>query len=139
MNDVWFLHSQKGNFRSLSYRQLDRYRRKRAFLRNTKDRQYQLKSKSIFSPKQNYSSLFVMSKIIIHKSRNFYGTEIQIWDGFVLVGMTEKKDWANYGQLFLRAFFNVFISKKSKGWVKKSTLTFLKSWGNFLGQSTSKC
>ena len=30
---------------------------------------------------------------------NFYGTEIEIWAGFGLVGNSEKKIWADYEQL----------------------------------------
>ena len=38
---------------------------------------------------------------------NYYGTEIEMWAGFGLVGSTEKKFWADYEQL-LRVFFHVF-------------------------------
>ena len=39
----------------------------------------------------------------------FYGTEIEIWAGFGPVGSTEKKNWADYEQLF-RAFLK-FLKK----------------------------
>ena len=31
---------------------------------------------------------------------NFYGTEIEIWAGFRLVGNIEKKNWEDYEQLW---------------------------------------
>ena len=42
-----------------------------------------------------------------HAVSNFDGTKIKIWAGFGLVGITEKKNWADYEQL-LRAFFSCF-------------------------------
>ena len=42
---------------------------------------------------------------------NFYGTKIEIWDGFGLVGIAEKKIGANYEQL-LRSFFPCFQGQK---------------------------
>ena len=44
---------------------------------------------------------------------NLHETEIEIWAGFGLVGITEKRVWANYEQL-LRAVFYALIAKKEK-------------------------
>ena len=38
---------------------------------------------------------------------DFYGTGIEIWTGFGPVGITEKKNWADYEQL-LRSVFSCF-------------------------------
>ena len=42
---------------------------------------------------------------------DFYGTGIEIWAGFGPVGITEKKNWADYEQL-LRADFSCFQGQK---------------------------
>ena len=42
---------------------------------------------------------------------NFYGTKIEIWDGFGPVDNTEKKIGAYYEQL-LRSFFSFFSGAK---------------------------
>ena len=42
-----------------------------------------------------------------------YGTGIEIWAGFWQVGITEKKVWANYEQLF-RPVFSSFHGQKKK-------------------------
>ena len=43
---------------------------------------------------------------------DFYGTGIEIWAGFGLVGITEKKEiWADYEQL-LRPVFSCFDGQK---------------------------
>ena len=44
---------------------------------------------------------------------DFYGTEIEIWARFGLVGITEKKIWADY-EYFLRPVFSNFGGKKIK-------------------------
>ena len=45
---------------------------------------------------------------------DFYGTGIEIWAGFGLIGITEKKKiWANYEQLF-KPLFSSFHGKKNK-------------------------
>ena len=45
---------------------------------------------------------------------DFYGTGIEMWAGFGLVGITEKrKIWANYEQLFM-PFFSSFHGQKRK-------------------------
>ena len=54
------------------------------------------------------------SLYISHAESNFYGTEIEIWAAFGLVGSTEKKNWTDYEQLF-RAVFS---------WAKKSLFCF---------------
>jgi hypothetical protein len=41
---------------------------------------------------------------------NFFGTEIEIWACFGLVGNTEEKNWADCEQLF-RAVFSCFMGK----------------------------
>ena len=43
---------------------------------------------------------------------DLYGTGIEIWAGFGLVGITEKKNWAGHEQLF-RPLFQVFMAKKT--------------------------
>ena len=43
----------------------------------------------------------------------FYGTGIEIWAGFGPVGNTEKKNWADYEQLF-RVFFSCFQGQKKR-------------------------
>ena len=43
---------------------------------------------------------------------DFYGTGIEIWAGFGLVGITEKNTWANYEQL-LRPVFSSFHGEKN--------------------------
>jgi hypothetical protein len=57
--------------------------------------------------------MFYINKAIIGKSRGgrFYGTGIDIWAGFGPVGITEKKNWADYEQLF-RPFFSSFHGQK---------------------------
>ena len=44
---------------------------------------------------------------------DFYGTEIEIWAGFGPVGITEKKNWVHYEQLF-RPVFSSFHRQKKK-------------------------
>ena len=48
---------------------------------------------------------------ISHVVSNFYGTEIEIWAGFGLVGSTKKNIWADYEQL-LRLVFSSFRGQK---------------------------
>ena len=48
---------------------------------------------------------------------DFYGTGIEIWAGFRLVGITEKKNWADYEQ-FLKPFFSCFHGQKIKDKIK---------------------
>ena len=52
-------------------------------------------------------------KVIIEKSRGgkFLWNRIEIWAGFGPVGITEKKNWADYEQHFSR-LFQVFMAKK---------------------------
>ena len=42
---------------------------------------------------------------------DFNGTGIDIWTGFGLVGITEKKNWADYEKL-LRPVFSSFHGQK---------------------------
>ena len=42
---------------------------------------------------------------------DFYGTGIEIWTGFGLIGSTEKSVWSDYEQL-LRVFFFIFSGAK---------------------------
>ena len=42
---------------------------------------------------------------------DFYGTGIEIWAGFGPVGITEKKNWADYEQLFRPVFMGKKIRK----------------------------
>ena len=42
---------------------------------------------------------------------DFYGTGIETWAGFRLVGITEKKNWADNKQL-LRPVFSSFHGQK---------------------------
>ena len=45
---------------------------------------------------------------------DFYGTGIKIWAGFGPVGITEKKIWANYEQIFRPVFSSFRGQKKIK-------------------------
>ena len=45
---------------------------------------------------------------------DFYGTEIEIWAGFGPVGITEKKNWVHYEQLFRPVFSSFHGQKKIK-------------------------
>ena len=45
---------------------------------------------------------------------DFYGTGIEIWVGFWPVGITEKKIWADYGQLFRPVLSSFHGQKKLK-------------------------
>ena len=60
---------------------------------------------------KDYSSLIQSHYYINLVASNFYGTEIEIWDGFGPVGSNEKKIWAEYKQL-LRAVFLCFHGQK---------------------------
>ena len=44
---------------------------------------------------------------------DFYGAGIEIWAGFGPVGITEKKNWADYEQL-LRSVFSCFQGQKNE-------------------------
>ena len=44
---------------------------------------------------------------------DFYRTGIEIWTGFELVGITEKKNWADYEQL-LRPVFSCFHGQNKR-------------------------
>ena len=57
---------------------------------------------------------------ISHAVSNIYGTEIEIWTGFRLVGNTVK-NWANYEQL-MRAVFSCFYGQKKSKMYVASTL-----------------
>ena len=57
---------------------------------------------------------------------DFYGTGIEIWAGFGLVGITEKKNiWANYGQL-LRPVFSCFHGQKKLKYCSVRTKSCIK-------------
>ena len=43
---------------------------------------------------------------------DFYGTRIEIWAGFGPIGITEKKNWTDYEQLF-RPVFSCFHEQKN--------------------------
>ena len=43
---------------------------------------------------------------------DFYGTGIEILAGFVPIGITEKKNWADYEQLLKLFVFRVFMGKR---------------------------
>ena len=49
-----------------------------------------------------------------HAVSNLYGTEIEIWAGFGLVGITEKKRFGPIMSNFLGRSFQVFMGKKTK-------------------------
>ena len=57
---------------------------------------------------------------------NFFGTGVEVWAGFGLVGITEKKNWANYEQL-LRLVFSLFSwAKKTKNIVASELKSCIK-------------
>ena len=43
---------------------------------------------------------------------DFYGTGMEIWAGFWPVGITKKKIWADYEQLFMPVFSSFHGQKK---------------------------
>ena len=45
---------------------------------------------------------------------DFYGTGIEIWDGFGLVDITEKKIFGPIMSNFIDQFFQVFMGKQNK-------------------------
>ena len=70
--------------------------------------------------------------------RDFYGTGIEIWAEFGAVGITEKKNWADYEQL-MRPVFVVKKKKEKKNIVASALKNFIKwSLKNFFFRKNLK-
>ena len=52
----------------------------------------------------------------------FYGTGIETWDGFGLVGITEKNIWADYEQLLRPGFSSCHRQKEENDNIVASAL-----------------
>ena len=72
-----------------------------------------------FSKQRNFNlyTTFVAFEVLVvlpkslyisQPARNFYGTEIEIWDDFGPVGITEKKFWLIDHEQLLRLAFSCF-------------------------------